>query len=135
MQEMNLIPRSTTDYPATGTSAMISTQAPGLQNSRDIAPIVAAKNGNAFPLHCAAEHNPPVADEKVETLVVNLVANQTAKEKKWQKVTSLCGYLLVIAQCKMPTRKWHIWFFPTHKPMLEKPKEPFFANAQTDKQN
>jgi hypothetical protein len=37
----------------------------------------------------------------------------------------------VIAQCKKPTRKWHIWFFPTHKPTLKKPKEPFFANAQT----
>jgi hypothetical protein len=29
--------------------------------------------------------------------------------------------------------KWHIWFCPTHKPTLKKPKEPFFANAQTDK--
>jgi hypothetical protein len=37
----------------------------------------------------------------------------------------------VIAQCKKPTRKWHIWFFPTQKPTLKKPKEPFFANAQT----
>jgi hypothetical protein len=100
MQEMNLILRSTTDYPATGISAMISTPAPGLENSRDIAPIVAAKNGNALPLHSAAEHNPPVAGEKVETFVVNLVANQTAEEKKWQKVTSLWGYLLV-----MPKRK------------------------------
>jgi hypothetical protein len=51
MQEMNLIPRSTTDYLATGTSAMISTQAPGLQNSRDIAPIVAAKNTEMRQFH------------------------------------------------------------------------------------
>ena len=40
-------------------------------------------------------------------------------------------YETVIAQCKKPTRKWHIWFFPTQKPTLKKPKEPFFANAQT----
>jgi hypothetical protein len=72
MQEMNQIRLSLPDYPATGTSAIISTQAPGLQNSRDIVPIVAAKNGNAFPLHSTAEHNPPLAGEKVETLVVNL---------------------------------------------------------------
>jgi hypothetical protein len=39
----------------------------------------------------------------------------------------------VIAQCKKPTRKWHIWFFLTHEPTLKKPKEPFFANARTDK--
>ena len=46
--------------------------------------------------------------------------------------------MLVIAQCKKPTRKWHIWFFPTLKPTLKKPKslsrffgKPFFANAQT----
>ena len=23
--------------------------------------------------------------------------------------------------------KWHIWFLPTHKPTLKKPKEPFFC--------
>ncbi|MCB0538467.1 MAG: hypothetical protein KDE33_13180, partial [Bacteroidetes bacterium] len=28
---------------------------------------------------------------------------------------------------KNPTRKWHIWFFPTHEPTLKKPKEPFFC--------
>jgi hypothetical protein len=33
MQEMNLIPRSIPDDPATGISAMISTLAPGLRNS------------------------------------------------------------------------------------------------------
>jgi len=33
---------------------------------------------------------------------------------------------------KKPTRKWHIWFFPTHEPTLKKPKEPFFANARQD---
>lgn len=44
---------------------------------------------------------------------------------------------LVIAQCKKPTRKWHIWFFPTLKPTLKKPKEPFFCqrtDGQTDRQ-
>jgi hypothetical protein len=34
-----------------------------------------------------------------------------------------------VRQCKKPTRKWHIWFFPKHEPTLKKPKEPFFANA------
>ncbi len=41
---------------------------------------------------------------------------------------------VVSRQCKKPTRKWHIWFLPTHEPMLKKPKEPFFANARTDEQ-
>ena len=41
--------------------------------------------------------------------------------------------LSVVRQCKKPTRKWHIWFLPTHKPMLKKPKEPFFPTL--DKQN
>jgi transposase-like protein len=47
------------------------------------------------------------------------------------------GYYRVIAQCKKPTRKWHIWFFPTLKPTLKKPKEPFFCqrtDEQTDRQ-
>ena len=34
-----------------------------------------------------------------------------------------------------PTRKWHIWFFPIHKPTLKKPKEPFFSNARQNNQN
>jgi hypothetical protein len=29
----------------------------------------------------------------------------------------------------LPPHKWHIWFCPTHKPTLAKPKEPFFAHA------
>jgi hypothetical protein len=37
-----------------------------------------------------------------------------------------------VRQCKKPTRKWHIWFLPTHEPKLKKPKEPFFANARID---
>ena len=41
-------------------------------------------------------------------------------------------YTDVSGQAKKPTRKWHIWFLPTHEPMLKKPKEPFFANARTD---
>jgi len=31
---------------------------------------------------------------------------------------------------KEPAHKQHIWFLPTRKPTLEKPKELFFANAQ-----
>jgi hypothetical protein len=41
----------------------------------------------------------------------------------------------VVRQCKKPTLKWHIWFFPTHEPTLKKPKEPFIAKARTEKQN
>jgi hypothetical protein len=37
-----------------------------------------------------------------------------------------------VRQCKKPTRKWHIWFLPTQKPTLKKPKELFFANALTE---
>jgi hypothetical protein len=33
---------------------------------------------------------------------------------------------------KSQPHKWHIWFLPTHVPRLKKPKESFFANAQTD---
>jgi hypothetical protein len=29
--------------------------------------------------------------------------------------------------------KQHIWFLPTQKPTLEKPKELFFANAKNEK--
>jgi len=35
---------------------------------------------------------------------------------------------------KIPTRKQYIWFNPTQKPTLKKPKELFFANARTKKQ-
>jgi len=31
--------------------------------------------------------------------------------------------------------KWHIWFFSTHKPILKKPKEPFFPHARQNNQN
>jgi transcriptional regulator with XRE-family HTH domain len=41
----------------------------------------------------------------------------------------------VIAQCKKPTRKWHIWFLPTHEPTLKKTKEPFFSNARQPSEN
>ena len=34
---------------------------------------------------------------------------------------------------KSQPHKWHIWFFPTHKPTLKKPKEPFFASAPTNR--
>jgi hypothetical protein len=40
----------------------------------------------------------------------------------------------VIAQCKKPTRKWHIWILPTHHPTLKKPKEPFFLPTLDRKQ-
>jgi hypothetical protein len=51
---------------------------------------------------------------------------------KMGKVLQSFVYILVIAQCKMPTRKWHIWFFPTPKPTLKKPKEPFFCQRSTE---
>jgi hypothetical protein len=82
---MNLILLSTHDDPANGTAAMISTQAPGLQNSRDIAPIVADKNGNTLPLHDAMEHNPLIADERVETIVENLYVFQNGEGEKMTK--------------------------------------------------
>ncbi|WP_345276740.1 hypothetical protein, partial [Litoribaculum gwangyangense] len=31
---------------------------------------------------------------------------------------------------KSPPHKQHIWFLPTRKPTLKKPKELFFANAR-----
>jgi hypothetical protein len=31
---------------------------------------------------------------------------------------------------KSQPHKQHIWFLPTQKPMLKKPKELFFANAR-----
>ena len=40
-------------------------------------------------------------------------------------------YIRVMVSVKSQPHKWHIWFFPTQKPTLKKPKEPFFANAQT----
>ena len=39
---------------------------------------------------------------------------------------------LCVSVKRQPTRKWHIWFLPTHEPTLKKPKEPFFANARTN---
>jgi hypothetical protein len=36
----------------------------------------------------------------------------------------------VIAQCKSQPHKQHIWFLPTQKSTLKKPKELFFANAR-----
>jgi hypothetical protein len=47
-----------------------------------------------------------------------------------KKIPAFGNTQTVIAQCKKPTRKWHIWFLPTHEPKLEKPKEPFFSNAR-----
>jgi hypothetical protein len=40
----------------------------------------------------------------------------------------------VRAHAKNPPHKWHIWFCPdTQADPSAKPKEPFFANAPTDK--
>jgi hypothetical protein len=33
---------------------------------------------------------------------------------------------------KEPSHKQHIWFLPTQKPTLEKPKELFFAKARQE---
>jgi hypothetical protein len=33
---------------------------------------------------------------------------------------------------KSQPHKQHIWFLPTQKPTLKKPKELFFANARTE---
>jgi len=38
---------------------------------------------------------------------------------------------LCVSVKRQPAHKWHIWFLPTHKPTLKKPKEPFFATAPT----
>lgn len=55
------------------TDSNAPTQAPGLQNSRDTAPIVILPTAdNALPLPRAAEHNPPKADEKVDAGAVFL---------------------------------------------------------------
>ena len=55
-------------------------------------------------------------------------ANREAAEAKLLQ-TDVRSYLNVIAQCKKPTRKWHIWFFPTHEPTLKNQKSHFFSNA------
>ncbi|WP_211223558.1 hypothetical protein, partial [Flavobacterium filum] len=49
-----------------------------------------------------------------------------------KKIVEVFSQSDVIAQCKKPTRKWHIWFFPTLKPTLKKPKEPFFCQRSTE---
>src|SRR5690554_6340753 len=36
---------------------------------------------------------------------------------------------------KSPPRKQHIWFFPTQKPMLKKPKELFFCQRSTKRRD
>jgi hypothetical protein len=43
----------------------------------------------------ALEHNLPQVIEDVKIPAEFLNASQSLPEKKWQKVTSLCGYLLV----------------------------------------
>jgi hypothetical protein len=41
-------------------------------------------------------------------------------------ILTLCGIQ------EKPTHKQHIWFLPTQKPTLKKPKELFFANARNE---
>jgi hypothetical protein len=96
MQEMNCIHLSRSDYPAISNSVILPTPAPGLKNSRDIASIVVSLcANNALPLPYAAEHNLPQAGENVGIPAEFLNASQSLPEKKWQKVTSLCRYLVV----------------------------------------
>jgi len=49
---------------------------------------------------------------------------------------SAIGYYSYTNRCaaykKEPTHKQHIWFLPTQKPTLKKPKELFFANARNE---
>jgi hypothetical protein len=97
MQEMNCIHLSRSDYPAISNSVIVPTPAPGLKNSRDTASIVVSLcANNALPLPCAAEHNLPQAGENVGIPDEFLIASQSLPEKKWQIVTSLCEYLLVV---------------------------------------
>jgi len=44
----------------------------------------------------------------------------------------LCYAQTVGQHTKSPPHKQHIWFLPTQKPTLKKPKELFFANALTE---
>jgi len=37
-------------------------------------------------------------------------------------------------QAEKPATQKHIWFLPTRKPTLKKPKELFFANARMNKE-
>jgi hypothetical protein len=75
---------------------MVSPPTPDLKNSRDTAPIVVSLcENNALPLPYAAEHNLPQAVENLGLPAEFLNPSQSLPEKKWQKVTSLCGYLLV----------------------------------------
>lgn len=77
MQEINLIPLSTPNYPPTSNLAMISTPAPGLQNSRYIAcKVDAPQAGNTL--------NIPrkVADKKNASLVENQVQFQNREGDK-----------------------------------------------------
>jgi hypothetical protein len=95
---MNCIHLSRPDYPAISRSVIVPTPAPGLKNSRDTAPIVVSLYANnSLPLPCAAEHNLPQAGENVGIPAEFLYASQSLPEKKWHKVTTLCGYLIVLA--------------------------------------
>jgi hypothetical protein len=133
MQQMNCIHLSWSDYPAISSSVILPTPAPDLKNSRDTASIVVSLcANNALPLPCAAEHNLPQADENVGIPAEFLNASQSLPEKKWQKATSLCGYLLVVRQCKKANRTNSTFgFADTHKPN-EKSKEIKFCQRSTE---
>jgi hypothetical protein len=101
MQEMNCIHLSRPDYRAISSSVILPTPAPDLKNSRDTAPIVVLLcANNALPLPFAAEHNLPQAGENGGIPAEFLKSSQSLPEKKRQKVTSLCGYLLFSCQLK-----------------------------------
>jgi hypothetical protein len=72
MQEMNCIHLSRSDYPAIRSSAMFPNFAPG-----------------------AVEHILPQVVENIGIPAEFLNASQSLPETKWDKVTSLCGYLIV----------------------------------------
>lgn len=61
MHTPSCIPSFSTDSPLISHSADLLNQVPGLQNSRDTAPIaVSPLVDSALPLPGAAEHNPPI---------------------------------------------------------------------------
>jgi len=50
------------------------------------------------------------------------------------KIPPIANLQNVRAHAKNPTRKWHIWFLPTHKPTLQKTKRAIFCQ-RTDGQS
>jgi hypothetical protein len=65
---------------------MTVAQAPVLQNSRDITPIVdTIQSNNTLTQHSATQHNAPLAAEKTAPKVENLVSCLAAKERNGRK--------------------------------------------------